>query len=190
MAYVTASLISQNGLTFFHPFPDPFVLCLSPSYFRVFPPLFPSHRSLALYQEQGALAFLSFPLRYDFAAATCRKSCTTEISTPRRTAKSSRYPPAVQPTPIPCWCHHQRHGNAPCHGCLRRSLIPSDETSRLSNPDGPKGDETTPPPGGQRWRIRRRDTNLYSCKIKSLGGLRGRCSRPKPTNQPTSGSYA
>lgn len=145
MAYVTASLISQNGFTFFHPFQLSFSISL-----HLLPFLLPLSflsfyfvDALSFCQKQVA-PFPPFLSCHGFVFGNAPKNLyirnirVTQYD--RRTTKSNRYPPAVQPIPIPCWCHHQR-SNAPRHDCLRS--LPRNETSRLSNPDGPKGDETT-----------------------------------------------
>lgn len=127
-------------------------------------------------------------LTYSFPGAKITtRPVRFEISSSRNTAEGPRNRADIrhqcsQPIPNPCWCHHQRGVTI-----ASPSLLPRDGTSRLSNSDRSKGDGTDwtererkkerEREGG---RIGRRDTNLYSCKIKS----HRRSARLGETDQP------
>lgn len=144
MAYVTASLISQNGFTFFHPFQLSFSIFL-----HLLPFLLPLSflsfyfvDTLPFCQKQ-ATPFPPFLFCHGFVRQRAEKLVHPKY--PRQAIRPEDHEiepistsSAANPHPLLVPPSAQQRAASR----LLRSL-PRNETSRLSNPDGPKGDETT-----------------------------------------------
>lgn len=175
-------MVSPFSILFNFLSPSPFIFFLS--YFRFLPSLFISSMHFLSAKNKLHRFHRFFPVTVLFSA-TRRKTCTSEISASRNTTEGPR-----NRTDIHQQCSQSPSpAGATISAATRRvtttfALFPAMKRAACRIPMVRKGMKRRRIlRGGQRWRIRRRDTNLYSCKIKSHRRSAWPSTGPKPTNQ-------